>query len=101
MRAMVSLARKAPPTASDDAAIRDQMLAEMEKQKWAPAATTNVVVHDGVVELWGVVVDERQRAALKVAAENIPGVTEVKDHMVWIEPSSGVTIEPADTTLRH
>ena len=101
MRAMVSLARKAPPSASDDATIRDCMLAEMAKQKWAPAATTNVVVHDGVVELWGVVVDERQRAALKVAAENIPGVTAVKDHMVWIEPSSGITIEPADTTLRH
>jgi CBS domain-containing protein len=99
MRAMVSLARKAQPSASDDATIRDCMLAEMAKQKWAPAATTNVVVHDGVVELWGVVVDERQRTALKVAAENIPGVTAVKDHMVWIEPSSGITIEPKDPAL--
>jgi len=99
MRAMVSLARKAQPSASDDATIRDCMLAEMAKQKWAPAATTNVVVHDGVVELWGVVVDERQRTALKVAAENIPGVTDVKDHMVWIEPSSGITIEPKDPAL--
>ena len=99
MRAMVSLARKVPPSASDDATIRDCMLAEMANQKWAPAATTNVVVHDGVVELWGVVVDERQRTALKVAAENIPGVTAVKDHMVWIEPSSGITIEPKDPAL--
>ena len=73
----------------------------MQKEQWAPAATTNVVVHDGVVELWGVIVDERQREALKVAAENIPGVKAVKDHLVWIEPTSGLTIESADTSLTH
>jgi osmotically-inducible protein OsmY len=58
-------------------------------------------VHDGVVELWGVIVDERQREALKVAAENVPGVKAVKDHLVWIEPTTGLTIEPSDTTLTH
>jgi CBS domain-containing protein len=98
MHAMVSMARAAAPAAADDAAIRKQLLAEMDKQEWAPAATTNVVVHDGVVELWGLIVDERQREALKVAAENIPGVKAVKDHLVWIEPSSGVVIEPREAT---
>jgi CBS domain-containing protein len=96
MHAMVSMARATTPAAADDAAIRKQLLAEMDKQEWAPAASTNVVVHDGVVELWGLIVDERQREALKVAAENIPGVKEVKDHLVWIEPSSGVVIEPRE-----
>ena len=61
----------------------------------------NVVVRDGVVELWGVIIDERQRQALKVAAENIPGVKAVKDHMVWVEPSSGLTIEAPDAALTH
>ena len=101
MHAMVSLARGAQPAAKDDAAIREQLLAEMQKEQWAPAATTNVVVHDGVVELWGVIIDERQREALKVAAENIPGVKAVKDHLVWVEPTSGMTIEPADGSLTH
>jgi osmotically-inducible protein OsmY len=59
------------------------------------------VVHDGVVELWGVIVDERQREALKVAAENIPGVKAVIDHLVWIEPTTGLTIEPSDAALTH
>ena len=94
MQAMVSLAREAPPAAPNDAAIRERLLAEIEKQEWAPTATANVVVRDGVVELWGLIVDERQREALKVAAENIPGVKAVKDHLVWIEPTSGVTVEP-------
>ena len=56
----------------------------------------NVVVRGGVVELWGAIVDERQREALKVAADNIPGVKEVKDHLAWVEPPSGVIIEPRD-----
>jgi CBS domain-containing protein len=94
MHAMVSLARAAQSPAEDDAAIRERLLDELKKEQWAPAATTNVVVHDGVVELWGVIIDERQRVAITVAAENIPGVKEVNDHMVWIEPVSGVAIEP-------
>jgi CBS domain-containing protein len=101
MHAMVSLARVAQPADKGDAAIREHLLAEIQKERWAPAATTNVVVHDGVVELWGVIVDERQREALKVAAENVPGVKAVRDHLVWIEPTTGLTIEPSDTTLTH
>jgi osmotically-inducible protein OsmY len=96
MQAMVSLARSIPAAAADDATIREKMLAEMQKERWAPLAMTNVVVRDGVVELWGVIVDERQRNALKVAAENIPGVKAVKDHLVWVEPMSGMAIEPED-----
>ena len=97
MQAMVSLAREAPPPAADDAVIRSRLLAEIDKQQWAPAATVNVVVRDGVVELWGMIVDERQRDALKVAAENIPGVKAVKDHLVWMEPGSGLVVEPRET----
>jgi signal-transduction protein with cAMP-binding, CBS, and nucleotidyltransferase domain len=93
MRAMVSLARKTLPGAIDDATIRDQLLAEMKAQQWAPQAMTDVTVHDGVVELSGVISDERQRAALKIVAENIPGVKAVKDHLVWVEPTSGFTLE--------
>ena len=101
MHAMVSMARTAPAVAKDDAAIREQLMAEFKKEEWAPVAMVNVVVKDGVVELWGAIVDERQRAALKVAAENAPGVKAVKDHLVWIEPTSGIAIEAPDNSMRH
>ncbi len=52
-------------------------------------------------ELWGVIVDDRQRMALKVAAENIPGVKEVKDHMVWVEPTSGMTMDAGEDSVTH
>lgn len=101
MHAMVSMARVAQPAAKDDVSIRDGLLAEFQKEIWAPAAMTNVVVRDGVVELWGVIVDERQREAMKVAAENIPGVKMVIDHLVWVEPTSGMVIEPRDEVVAH
>lgn len=101
MHAMVGLARVAQPAAKDDATICERLLAEMQKELWAPVSMTNVVVCDGVVELWGVIIDERQRQALKVAAENIPGVKAVKDHMVWVEPGSGMTIEAPNAALTH
>ena len=101
MHAMVSMARVAQPSAKDDVTIREKLLTEFQKEIWAPAAITNVVVRDGVVELWGVIVDERQREAMKVAAENIPGVKAVNDHLVWVEPTSGMVIEPRDEAVTH
>ena len=99
MHAMVSLARKAEPTATGDASIRERLLAEIKREQWAPAAMINVVVHEGVVELWGVIIDERQRQALKVAAENISGVKAVKDRLAWVEPTSGITLEAPGAAL--
>jgi osmotically-inducible protein OsmY len=101
MHAMVSLARPAPKVAKDDATIRQKLLGEIKKEKWALSSMINVVVRDGVVELWGAIVDERQREALKVAAENIPGVKEVKDHLAWVEMNSGMVVEPQEEVVRH
>jgi BON domain len=61
----------APPVT--DAAIREKLAAELEKQPWAPRGSFNAVVENGIVDLEGVIRDERQRAALRIAAENIPG----------------------------
>jgi CBS domain-containing protein len=97
MRALVSLARETRvPT--PDAAIREQILAACEKQSWAPLP--NVLVSGGVVELWCALTDERERQALIVAAENVPGVKAVHDHMVWIEPVSGFTLQSQEDEAR-
>ena len=101
MHAMVGLARGAKPVKASDAAIRDQMMKIMQDQTWAPTAMVDVQVHDGVVELWGTIVDERQRDALKVAAENIAGVKGVKDHLAWIEPLSGTVVQASDGATTH
>ncbi len=72
----------APPVTADDRAIRDAFHAELRRQAWAGSpGAINAVVADGVVHLWGVVPDETLRQAIVVAAENIPGVRAVEDHM--------------------
>jgi hypothetical protein len=35
--------------------------------------------------------DERERRACVVTAENAAGVREVHDHLVWVEPYSGMS----------
>ena len=98
MHALVSPMIEPKAPAGDDAAIREQILAECKKQSWAPM--TNVVVRDGVVELWGPISDERERQALIVASENVPGVKTVHDHMVWIEPNSGFMMQSEEDEAR-
>ena len=88
MHALVSLARDIETPAGGDAAIRDRILAAVAKQPWAPRI--NVVVKNGVVELWGTITDERERQGCIVTAENVAGVREVHDHLVWVEPMSGM-----------
>ncbi|HLH90079.1 MAG TPA: CBS domain-containing protein [Xanthobacteraceae bacterium] len=93
MRAVASLALAAHPVAAGDGAIRAQLIAELKKQSWAPVGLIDVMVKDGVVKLSGALTDERERQAIRIAAENIPGVQKVEDHLVWIEPNSGVVLE--------
>lgn len=47
-------------------------------------------VDEGVVTLDGVIFDNRERKALVVAAENVPGVKGVKDNIAYIEPASAM-----------
>jgi CBS domain-containing protein len=68
MHALASLGRAAPAVAKSDTAIRQQILAELDKQAWAPVALIDVVVRDGVVELWGTITEEQQGEGLRVVA---------------------------------
>jgi hypothetical protein len=44
------------------------------------------------------ITDERERQALVVAAENVPGVKEVRDHLAWVDAMSGmVLLSPTET----
>jgi CBS domain-containing protein len=94
LHALASLAPVAPAPSAGDADIRERLMAELDRQKWAPVGALNVVVRDGAVELWGTITDERERQALIVAAENIPGVKAVRDHLAWVDPHSGMVLYP-------
>ena len=83
LRALASRAAiepRAPDSA--DAAVREAVIEMLaEEQDWAGSAMINVIVSDGTAHLWGVVDNETQRRALVVAAEGVPGVRGVEDHL--------------------
>lgn len=83
-----------PPKSNNeisDKDIRDQLDRELCKRSWR-ARESNIVVKDGVVDVWGYIADDRHRDAIHVAAENIPGVKQVRDHLIWVEPYSGLML---------
>jgi CBS domain-containing protein len=73
----------APRDAEDsDRLIRERLFTELSKQKWASPTEENIVVSDGIVHFWGTAASDEERAALRVLAENIPGVRGIEDHMI-------------------
>jgi CBS domain-containing protein len=65
---------------ADDEAIRRAVDKALSAQRWASYGTTSVTVKEGRVEFWGVVGSDSERAATRVLAEEIAGVSEVVDH---------------------
>ena len=96
LHALATMSRDLPQPLKSDADIRRRVMEELAKQPWAPIALIDIVVKDGVVELWGSITEASQGEALRVCAENIPGVKAVVSHLSWIEPMSGLVISEED-----
>jgi signal-transduction protein with cAMP-binding, CBS, and nucleotidyltransferase domain len=77
LQALVSRASTADQPPADDRSIRARLLGELQKKPWRPS---NLIVANGVVHYWGEVHSESEREAMRIAAENIPGVRGVEDH---------------------
>jgi CBS domain-containing protein len=73
--------RRQPSPQTDDLGIRKRLEERLEQEPWVDLSRLNIVVSDGVVHLWGVLGSEEQRRALKIAAEGVPGVKDVVDHL--------------------
>ena len=99
LQAVARLTRDVPDPTADDDHIRNHIIASVEKTDWAPFGL-GVIVVNGIVHLSGVITNEQSREASIVAAENVSGVTEVHDHLCWVEPMSGMYLNsPEDDNL--
>lgn len=97
LRALVREVSKPLPVSAGDTAVRDRLLDELKKQPWGSSSMVDISVKDGAVKLAGVIMDERERAAIVIACENAAGVKSVEDHMAFVEPMSGtVLLSPED-----
>jgi BON domain len=60
-----------------DLTIRDKVIKHLNSQQWVHTSLLNVTVNGGVIDLWGLAASEAERNAIRVAAENTPGVRAV------------------------
>jgi CBS domain-containing protein len=82
LQALAALRRDIPvEPRPEDSVLRERVLSEIRSKLWASASQINVIVHNGVVELWGGVDAKDEKDALRVAAELTPGVRTVADYI--------------------
>jgi CBS domain-containing protein len=82
------LERVADDLEQDDGAIRESILAEMARQRWATSENIDVSVKDGMVEFQGTIFDDRMRDAMRVIAEAVPGVKGVRANLDVVDRDS-------------
>ena len=77
----IATARPSLQVPLSDQAIRDKLLAHLRTQPWPHTNQLNATVKDGVVDVWGICHSDAEREAVRIAAENIPGVKAVKNNL--------------------
>ena len=84
VRALASTKSTPPPQGEDDdRTIRARILAELGREEWAKVWPEDIIVRDRVVHFWlSSDEPEDKKQALRVAAETIPGVRAVEEHVV-------------------
>jgi CBS domain-containing protein len=83
VRALAATKSAPAAAAEDDRSIRTKLMTELNGREWVRAWPEDIIVKDQVVHLW--ISDDRsaeERRALRVAAENTPGVRGVEEHVV-------------------
>jgi len=89
VQALASAGKKVEAAPADDSTIREDVLRRLNAEPWTRPSLINVIVHDGTVELWGIVDSASERKAVHVAAEVAPGVRAVNDNLIIRPAESG------------
>lgn len=87
LRSLASALDQAVPVPVGDAAIRKAVETQLGAHPWCRGNRVDTVVADGVVFLEGFVFDQKEHQAIRVAAENVPGVKAVEDHIEYVDPN--------------
>ena len=87
--ALTRLQDIAQPPKNDDE-LRRILVERLKSEPWTSAPRFDLKVHDGEVELWGLVDSPIEKKALRVAVETVPGVRAVHDHLTVRPPVMGV-----------
>ena len=81
IRTLAEAKQRKPAPRADDLAIKDRFERTVRAAGFASVGAVTLVVEDGRVQLWGVAETAKERAALELAAAEIPGVEDVENHL--------------------
>jgi len=85
LQGFVALSDTAEPAGNtDDRSIREQVINAIQDVDASILNFTNILVKDGVVQLWGGVRSKVQIDAFEVAARNVPGVRKVENNIAIV-----------------
>jgi len=92
LRIVLSREPDGPALQPTDRALRENVVDALENRPWTSRRPVNVYANDGVVHLWGFVDGKDVRDAYRVAAENVPGVRRVKNHLRAVPALVGMRV---------
>lgn len=82
VRALAATPRE-PASEGDDRSMRAKLLTKLSAQEWANIWAADIIVRDKIVHLWfSSDQPDEERQAVRIAAENVPGVRQVEQHIV-------------------
>lgn len=82
VQALASQREDTAATTPDDKALREAVMANLEKESLPRVTLINITAHSGTIDLWGLVNSEAEKGAIRVAVEITPGVGAVNDNLV-------------------
>jgi CBS-domain-containing membrane protein len=82
IQALVNLNRAKTEASVDDLTLHGNILEQLRSKPWVDPSTISILVNNGSVELWGIVVSETEKNAIRVAVEVMPGVRQVANKLV-------------------
>jgi CBS domain-containing protein len=82
----LAVADPLPGPPSSDEELRRRVFQALQSAPGFVSTGVNVTVADGVVELWGVVRNDAEERAARIAAENVGGVRRVETHLGRMPP---------------
>ncbi len=81
--------KSVPAVTTDDESIRAKLNSKLEREQWTKPSLINLIVHDGTVDVWGIVDSQTEKKAVRVLVESTPGVRAVNDNLIIPSTMSG------------
>ena len=88
LQALASV-KNMPAGSTDDATIRAKIVSKLANERWTKPALMNFIVHDGTVDLWGIIDSQTEKEAVRILVESTPGVRAVNDNLIIPTAMSG------------